>query len=536
MMRRPARAGEALRTNDKAFEAPARVPFDTMMATRCAAAAALLIFGLSAWLAIEYRNEPILELHAFRQTQTALTSFWVCHGDFRLAYWTPVGGYPWSIPFEFPIYQWLVALIACPFDLNLDPVGRLVSYAFWIACLAPVWRICRQFFDTLAPLYFWTFAALFLCTPLYLFWGRVFLMESAALFFSLYFIAFSLALWFGRDHWFDAGMTGTFLTLALLQKSTTVLPLLLLALAYLWRALPDLQHHRVIFAGRFWKGIVAYVIPFLIGLAWVKYSDHVKMANAFGRFLTSDALSTWNFGTLAARFSEALWVKVFVKRVIGGNIAGYLGPAVILAGIAFAPKRRGLILCGVGLFLLYFMVFENLLFVHEYYPMSNTVYLVFALAVSIGGLIEERPKLAVVFALTFGAIIAVNLNNYFTGSLFKDERRAFDDNDPVLAVAKFVRERTAPTDRLLIYGDDWNSELPYYGQRLAFVVPGWFSPYLGPLDKPQAYLDHGPGAVLVCGTSRTDQSIVQTIAANYPHWPKTALAMCDIYLRKYQAS
>src|SRR5476649_748470 len=114
--------------------------------------AALAILGLvlSAWLAVEYRNTPILGFHSFRQTQTALTSYWACQGGLRADYWTPVAGFPWAIPFEFPIYQWVVSLIACPLGLDLDPVGRLVSYGFWIGCLAPARMVCRRLFNTRA--------------------------------------------------------------------------------------------------------------------------------------------------------------------------------------------------------------------------------------------------------------------------------------------------------------------------------------------------------------------------------------------------
>lgn len=529
-MRRNYISGCALNQLRKDFSGSKDAFVDVKLVTRLAALLAVVMLGVSGWLALEYRNTPILGFHAFRQTQTALTSYWACRGGLHAAYWTPVGGYPWSIPFEFPIYQWIVSFIACPFGLVLDPVGRLVSYAFWIACLAPAFKISRRLFGLRAPLYFWVFSALFLSTPLYLFWGRSFLMESAALFFSLYFIAFSLELIRGGDRWFDAIMAAVFLSLAILQKSTTVLPLLILAPLYLLRAWPDLRRHWLRSA-MLWKGGVAFVIPFLIGVIWVKYSDHVKMANPFGRFLTSEALSAWNFGTLQGRLSEGLWVNVIWNRVIGENIAGHLGVFLIIAGLAFARSRRNLILWGGGLFLLFFMVFENLLFVHDYYPISNTVYLVFALAVAIGGLIEERPKFALLTTAAMIGVVAVNLHGYFTGHLFEEERHAYDDNYPILAVAKFIREHTSPNDPVLVYGDDWSSEVPYYGQRRAFVIPHFFSPYLGPLDNPEKYLDRGPGAILVCGTAREETDLMQKMAANYPKWPKAGFEMCDIYLR-----
>jgi hypothetical protein len=493
-------------------------------------ALAVLVLVLSACLAINYRDQALLGFFNFRQTQTALTSYWACRGGFHAAYWTPVAGYPWSIPFEFPIYQWIVSAISCSLGMDLVPVGRLVSYIFWIACLAPAYKIARTLFTTRAPLYFWTFSALFLTTPLYLYWGRSFLIESAALFFAISFIAFSLEMTLGRDRWIDASMAGLFFGLAILQKSTTVLPLMIFAVPYLWRARNELCS-RFIRSPMLWKGVVAYVVPFLIGVAWVKYSDHVKSANAFGSLLTSDAMTSFTFGTFNARYSKALWFDVIWKRVTFENFAGPLGAAVIIAGLLFARSRRLAILCGVALFLLFFMVFENLLFVHDYYPFSNTIYLVFALAVSIAGLIEAHPKFAGLAILSTIVVMAINLSFYFKGPLYQDERVHFGNDTPALAVTQFVREHTSPIDTLLIYGDDWSSVIPYYAQRKSFAVTIWFRPYITPLDTPKKYLGSEPGAILICDDARQDSVVENKMATIYHSWPVTKVGACDVFIR-----
>src|SRR5215471_21824213 len=91
------------------------------------------------WIGI---NKPILDLYYFRQTQTALTAYWLWKGGPWLAYETPVLGYPWSIPFEFPTYQALVALLRL-IGIPIDIGGRLVSFAFYLACLWPLSRLFR---------------------------------------------------------------------------------------------------------------------------------------------------------------------------------------------------------------------------------------------------------------------------------------------------------------------------------------------------------------------------------------------------------
>jgi hypothetical protein len=494
-----------------------------------AAIVSVVLLAMATWLAVRYRQEPIIELFGFRQTQTALTSYWACRGGLGAAYWTPVAGYPWAIPMEFPIYQWIVSIVGCSSTATLDEVGRLTSYVFWVACFAPVWLIFRRLFGVSARLYFWIFSALFVSAPLYLFWGRTFLMETAALFFTLMYVAYALEMSLGRDRWRDALLTGVFLTLAVLQKSTTVLPMLVFAPLYLWMIRGSLREFGDL-SPRLWRAVVAYLVPVLIGFAWVKYSDHVKTFNALGIRLTSSALSSWNFGTLEGRLSKALWVDVIWRRVAAENIAGILGVFVILVGFIFAPRRRMHIACGVGFYLLFFMVFENLLFVHLYYPVSNTIYLIFALAVAIGGLIENHPKLSVLVTIAFAAAIALNLRAFFGGELYAAESRAFDGGDTILAPAKYVREHTSKADPIIIYGEDWSSEIPYYAERRSFAVPKWFHDYLGVLDAPSKYFDQNPDAILVCGDALNDKALATKIAAEYQAWSRATVSQCAIYV------
>ena len=68
-------------------------------------------------------GEPLCDRHAFRQTQTALSTYWILHGGGLLAYETPVFGAPYSAPFEFPLYQWIVALVHLVTRMSLDLTG-----------------------------------------------------------------------------------------------------------------------------------------------------------------------------------------------------------------------------------------------------------------------------------------------------------------------------------------------------------------------------------------------------------------------------
>src|SRR5262249_7913478 len=139
----------------------------------CASLLALAVLCLGLF-------QPILDQFAFRQTQTALTTFWLMRGGPVLAYETPVLGFPWSIPFEVPVYQIIVAGLGKA-GVPIDAAGRIVSFAFFIGCLWPLNVLFRALrFGRFA---FPCVAILFLLSPLYLFWGRTLMVETCALFF-----------------------------------------------------------------------------------------------------------------------------------------------------------------------------------------------------------------------------------------------------------------------------------------------------------------------------------------------------------------
>jgi hypothetical protein len=492
----------------------------------------LLALLYSAYIAIRFSGQHILiPAFAFRETQTALTSYWACKDGFRLAYETPVAGAPWSIPFEFPIYQWIVSLISCPLGFDMERVGRLVSYAFMVACALPAARISRNLFGQRWPLYFAATCALFFSAPLHLFFGRSFLMESAALFFALYFVTYTISLIQGDRSMRTAMLAGVYLTLAILQKSTTVLPLIPIFGLWLFAvAFREIVRDGVK-AKALWVGVVAIVVPFLIGYAWVKYSDIVKEQNVFGSQLTSTNLTQWNFG--GDRLNWKLWLWVIWIRNIVTNVGGWLGIGVLAVGVAILDRKHRLtIVAGAGLFLLYFMIFTNLQFVHEYYQMSNEAYLIFAVAVALAGAMASSNRLlctAGVVALI--ALVAVNVQTFRNGPNYQSMHVVYGPDDPVLAASRFVAENTDRAKPVVVYGDDWSSEFPFFSQRKAFVAMVYFKGRDDLIANPTKYLaGEEPSAVLVCRDMRTPEFEAR-IKAGFKPTSVKRLELCDIFLK-----
>ena len=90
-------------------------------------------------LCIANSRQAILELHSFRQTQTALTAYYLIQNGFSLRYETPVVGEPWSIPYELPIYQLAVATVSSVFDMHLTQTGRIMNMLFTVLACFPIY-------------------------------------------------------------------------------------------------------------------------------------------------------------------------------------------------------------------------------------------------------------------------------------------------------------------------------------------------------------------------------------------------------------
>jgi len=152
----------------------------------------LFLFILTAltslYYAIQGWDGSLMQRYAFRQTQTAITVQQMLKGGPLLQYETPVLGPPWSIPLEFPLYQYIVYILVKLTGYSLEPAGRLVSLLFFGSLLFPFYFLTKPYFADSSRGYI---ALLLLCSsPQYLFWSRSFLIESTVLALSLWYLYF----------------------------------------------------------------------------------------------------------------------------------------------------------------------------------------------------------------------------------------------------------------------------------------------------------------------------------------------------------
>lgn len=450
-------------------------------------------------------SSPVLAGNGFRESQTALTAYWLWRGGPWLAYETPVLGTPWAVPFEFPAYQGLVAVLGT-LGVSIALGGRLVAFAAYLGCLWPLWMLSRTLRFSLTT--FLTVSAVVLAAPVYLVWGRTVLMETTAVFFGLLWVAAVAAL-LDRPRWslalgaFAAGSLG------ILVKSTTfpafaVVGGLLIAGHWYrtrhesWRVLP--------------MATLALVGPFVIGFGWVIFTDAVKRTSEIGALATSDRLVRWNFGVLAQRVDLAVWRDTVVMRA-GPDMFGYAGvvACAVLGGL-FLSRRHALAAAGSAAgFFAGFLVFMPLHVIHAYYLTALALLALVTVGLALAAILESGYRVA---GLALLVLTLAGQLSYFHGRYLpwiSLDHWGLKTHQAGL----LTRANTGRDDGIIVLGIDWSSEIAYYSERRSVTVPGWL-----PKDMkrrlyadPQRYLGSARfGAVVSCppwyGTDDLDRAFL----------------------------
>lgn len=461
-----------------------------------------IVFVFSVWIALRYAAQPILESYGFRQTQTALTAFWMVSEGWQLAYQTPVAGYPWSIPFEFPIYQSFVALLVWIGGFSLEPTGRILSFVFLIACAWPAFAIVDRL--SLPKRVAWIFCALLWSSPLNLFYGRVFMIETAALFFAFATVPYALDVLKPSPRWQSVLLCSLFATLAALQKITTGAPVILLLgiiwLGLWWRRgglrLPCLKDVAT--------SVIAFGVPIIVAYIWVHYSDVVKAANPFGAQLSSGMLTTWNFGTFEQRLSLSTYRDIIWERGFVLNAGGLIGISLIVGSMLTGTRHlRTIIACGLALFTLPILIFTNLHIVHHYYQVGCILFLIGCVAVAVGEWIPSVVSHPAAASTVTALLVVINLvgfnAGYGTVARRSIEVTSTSPHERALAVGEAVRRYTPNNSGIVVLGNDWDSDIAYYSQRKSFTVPDSFPQYDHVVAEPSGYLGNLPlGAIVLC--------------------------------------
>ena len=147
--------------------------------------------GISLYIILSGFFNPIENHHSFRQTQVAITIYWMVTEDL-FSYIVPVTLPPWNVPRELPLYQFLVAVLCKLFNFQIEPCARFVSITFFYLSSFYLFKVTKLIFCSLASARL--AVVMFLLSPVYLFWSRACMIESLALLLALLFMYNSMLL------------------------------------------------------------------------------------------------------------------------------------------------------------------------------------------------------------------------------------------------------------------------------------------------------------------------------------------------------
>ena len=432
-----------------------------MAAAYFAALLAFSIWGVSVgWQSL---NLPGNE---FRQAQTALSSYYIQQDhNFSLAYPTPVLGKPWSVPMEFPLYQWTVVLLSNSTGLELTKSGRLVSIGCFYLALPFLYlllgRLGLPWSRRLVAL------GLVLCCPLHIYYARSFMIETMALLLALAFLwSYLLAVERRHGGWlFFASLAGIG---AGLVKVTTFLYILMPAFCWivrwLWQARPGTREGgwRTLASLAAWA-LTGVTLPCLVAKWWISHADAIKALNPLAAFLRAETLNSYLFGE-GVRFSGELWQHHFA--ILFREIAaGWTLTGAGLLALSFGRRWWSWLVLLVGSFFAVQLIFPVLYAWHDYYYMANAFALMLALGLVLCGVLESRlPRLlawVLVLVVTGGQV------GLYFDALYPMQRY-FSPGGGYLT--RTLTAVTDPDDVLVIAGNDWSSITPYFARRRALMI------------------------------------------------------------------
>ncbi len=304
---------------------------------------------------------PILDQHAFRQTQTASTVWlWNRDGFDFLDYHVPMfGGGNWV--FELPLYQTLVWMLQVPAG-GIESAGRIVSIASYVASAILMYLIASRWLGSRAAALFGV--AVFSFLPVTVFFFRAVLIDTLGIATTLLAIYAAIRL-AERFTWSWFALFTVALIVSVLGKGTLVLAIGLAILVLFVRILLDRRVSLLEKGALVAAGLLAVALSAL----WTRHADELNLASGA---LTYSNGRDWFFGTT---FTDPELYRTVGQRFMDNF--GPVGLVLIGLGLAAIPSvrtryRPEIVATLVGGFLS-IGIFANLNRVHDYYQLAYYV-------------------------------------------------------------------------------------------------------------------------------------------------------------------
>ena len=422
------------------------------------------LLALGLLIRLPHLDQPLTAISSFRQTETAYPAL-IYHeqGINLLNPQLPVLGRPWQVPFEFPLFQAMAAVV-----MNLGVAADLALRASGLVCFMAtafaLWGLVRHLSTRTAAI---IALLVFLLSPFNIWWSRSSMIEYMATALSVGYVWAGM-IWIDKRQKRFAALAIVLGTLAMLVKVTSAIFWMVPLLLY-WSRGPR-PPLRVWIREQLNISLVLFLIPVIACILWTHHADDIKASNPATRWLTSEALVVWNFGTIAQRVSVHAWYDIihpFDTLVTGLPLWAF----VILCGIALLREKRavwiGILLAGV----LPVVVFFNLYVAQQYYLAAVTPAAAAILGYSLDGVIRywRPPPLRVVTVLAILASLGSTLvaQRDFLAPIYTNR---VADPENVFPQVREIDAGTSAHDLIVFDGLMWSPAVPYYARRRGIML------------------------------------------------------------------
>ncbi len=173
---------------------------------------------------------------------------------------------------------------------------------------------------------------------------------------------------------------------------------------------------------------------------------------------------------------------------------------------------------------------------HSYYQVACIFWLLFALAVLLGGTLEGHPYHHQVAVAGTSLLAVVNLGVFAFSYMYVEARapEKFELSRHAYLAGNFLRENTPEGSGIIVFNQDWSSEVAFHAQRKSMTVPEWFHLKDSVWQQPQQFLgDITPSGISICPIKNTtpNKSDIAAFLKENPDWEVRYLDDCAFLLR-----
>ncbi len=408
----------------------------------------LLIIFLGVCLRLININSPLTDWHSWRQTFSAMISRNFYENGYKILY--PQIDYngksPGYVPLEFPIYQFIVALLYKLFGFQ-EWLGKLISIIFSIGTMLLLFFLTRIYFGEKVALYS---VSVFAFLPLSIFYSQTFMPESMLIFCSMASVYF-------LNKWLDTSKITFFIlgiiftVFAFLVKITSLY--LILPILYLFWCKYSKE---IIKKTNFWIFIILSLLPSF--LWYILWTPKISFEGIFGSIWdTKDRWGNFNW------WLNINWYQKIFLQHISENWLLFIGIVFFILGFFQKTKNKNEYVFHIWTFgiISYFFIVAQGNWVHEYYQFPFVLPASIFIAKSLNSIFESKNK-KIKIIIIFLLISFIPVGRY---KLLKRTKR----NDAYYHAGITINKIT-PKNSLLLVSDYDKPEVLYYSHRKGWHI------------------------------------------------------------------